>query len=214
MNKCSEGRLKVMAERVILHCDLNNFFASVSLLYNPTLYNLPVAVTGSQKERHGIVLAKNEIAKKFGAHISHFDWVNDFSKARNFSLEQSECDWNLVLDADEYLISGKRKDIEKFLDSNEAIGYVERIDYYKEEDGTISKSKTFIPRIMPKGVNYRGAIHEQVDSQFKGIQLPLVFDHDGYLQDGKGERNLEMLLEQYKEDITAFTLSCYPLCMQ
>ena len=43
-----------------------------------------------------------EIAKKFGAHISHFDWVNDFSAARNFSLEQSECDWNLVLDADEY----------------------------------------------------------------------------------------------------------------
>lgn len=141
-----------------------------------------------------------EIAKKFGAHISHFDWVNDFSKARNFSLEQSECDWNLVLDADEYLISGKRKDIEKFLETTEAIGYVERIDYYKEEDGTISKSKTFIPRIMPKGVKYRGAIHEQVDSQFKGIQLPLVFDHDGYLQDGKGERNLEILLEQYKED--------------
>ena len=53
---------------------------------------------------------------------------------------------------------------------------------------------------MPKGVKYRGAIHEQVDSQFKGIQLPLVFDHDGYLQDGKGERNLAILLEQYKED--------------
>ncbi len=55
-----------MADRVILHCDLNNFFASVSLLYNPTLKDLPVAVCGSKEERRGIVLAKNEIAKKFG----------------------------------------------------------------------------------------------------------------------------------------------------
>ena len=52
-------------ERIILHCDLNNFFASVSLLFNPTLYDMPVAVCGDTENRHGIVLAKNEIAKKF-----------------------------------------------------------------------------------------------------------------------------------------------------
>ncbi len=55
-----------MADRIILHCDLNNFFASVSLLYNPTLKNMPIAVCGDKENRHGIVLAKNEIAKKFG----------------------------------------------------------------------------------------------------------------------------------------------------
>ena len=55
-----------MKERIILHCDLNNFFASVSLLSNPTLYDLPVAVCGSVEERHGIVLAKNEEAKRYG----------------------------------------------------------------------------------------------------------------------------------------------------
>lgn len=141
-----------------------------------------------------------EIAKKYNAHISHFDWVNDFSKARNFALEQSNCDWNLVLDADEYLISGRRKDINAFLEKEDLLGYIERIDAYKEDDGEISKSKTSIPRILPKGVFYRGAIHEQVDSDFKGIILPLTFDHDGYLQDGKGERNLEILLEQLKDD--------------
>lgn len=54
-----------MAERIILHCDLNNFFASVSLLYNPTLADMPVAVCGDSENRHGIVLAKNELAKKF-----------------------------------------------------------------------------------------------------------------------------------------------------
>ena len=55
-----------MKERIILHCDLNNFFASVSLLFNPTLKGLPVAVCGDKENRHGIVLAKNELAKSFG----------------------------------------------------------------------------------------------------------------------------------------------------
>ena len=53
-------------KRIILHCDLNNFFASVSLLFNPTLSTFPVAVSGDKENRHGIILAKNEIAKKFG----------------------------------------------------------------------------------------------------------------------------------------------------
>lgn len=55
-----------MKDRIILHCDLNNFFASVSLLFNPTLVSLPVAVCGDKENRHGIVLAKNGIAKSFG----------------------------------------------------------------------------------------------------------------------------------------------------
>lgn len=55
-----------MKDRIILHCDLNNFFASVSLLFNPTLVSMPVAVCGDKENRHGIVLAKNEIAKSFG----------------------------------------------------------------------------------------------------------------------------------------------------
>ena len=53
-------------ERVILHCDLNNFFASVSLLFNPTLRSVPVALCGDKEQRHGIVLAKNEAAKRCG----------------------------------------------------------------------------------------------------------------------------------------------------
>ena len=55
-----------LKDRIILHCDFNNFFASVSLLHNPTLKEFPVAVCGDKESRHGIVLAKNEIAKKFG----------------------------------------------------------------------------------------------------------------------------------------------------
>ena len=52
-------------ERVILHSDLNSFYASVECLYRPEIRNKPVAVGGSQEERHGIILAKNDLAKKF-----------------------------------------------------------------------------------------------------------------------------------------------------
>jgi len=51
--------------RTILHIDLNNFYASVECLYRPELRDKPVAVCGSQDLRHGIVLAKNYIAKKY-----------------------------------------------------------------------------------------------------------------------------------------------------
>jgi DNA polymerase IV len=50
----------------ILHCDLNNFYASCECLIHPELKQKPVAVCGSQKERHGIVLAKNQVAKEYG----------------------------------------------------------------------------------------------------------------------------------------------------
>ena len=52
--------------RTILHCDLNNFYASVACLDDPSLKGKPVAVCGRKEERHGIVLAKNQIAKEFG----------------------------------------------------------------------------------------------------------------------------------------------------
>lgn len=52
--------------RTILHCDMNNFFASVECVKDSTLWGRPVAVCGSIEERHGIVLAKNEEAKKYG----------------------------------------------------------------------------------------------------------------------------------------------------
>lgn len=54
-----------MSERVILHCDCNSFFASVETVLNPEYKNVPMAVCGSQEDRHGIVLAKNELAKKY-----------------------------------------------------------------------------------------------------------------------------------------------------
>ena len=55
-----------MNDRVILHCDCNSFFASVETALNPAYRGVPMAVCGSVEERHGIVLAKNEEAKRYG----------------------------------------------------------------------------------------------------------------------------------------------------
>ena len=61
-------------DRVILHCDMNAFFASVELLSHPELANVPMAVCGNPENRHGIILAKNELAKKAGVVTAQTLW--------------------------------------------------------------------------------------------------------------------------------------------
>lgn len=60
--------------RTILHSDLNNFYASVECVYDPSLKKYPIAVCGSPDERHGIVLAKNMPAKTAGVHTGEAIW--------------------------------------------------------------------------------------------------------------------------------------------
>lgn len=60
--------------RTILHCDLNNFYASVECLYRPELRDRPVAVCGQKEKRHGIVLAKNMPAKRCGIRTGEAVW--------------------------------------------------------------------------------------------------------------------------------------------
>lgn len=62
-----------MARR-ILHVDFNCFFAAVECLHDPSIRSYPVAVTGDPERRHGIVLAKNELAKKFGVKTGEAIW--------------------------------------------------------------------------------------------------------------------------------------------
>ncbi len=63
-----------MSNRIILHSDLNNFYASVEEMKNPSLKGKPIAVVGSKEDRHGIVLAKNMLAKGFGVKTGEACW--------------------------------------------------------------------------------------------------------------------------------------------
>ena len=83
--------------RTILHIDMNNFYASVECLYRPEIRHLPVAVAGDPANRHGIILAKNMLAKKLGIKTGEAIWQAklkapklvtvppDFRKYLNFS---------------------------------------------------------------------------------------------------------------------------------
>ena len=61
-------------ERAILHSDLNSFYASVEMMLDPSLKGKAVAVCGSTENRHGIVLAKSELAKRAGVKTGMVNW--------------------------------------------------------------------------------------------------------------------------------------------
>ena len=61
-------------ERIIYHCDCNSFYCSVELLSHPELRRVPTAVCGDPKSRHGIILAKNEPAKRCGVRTAETIW--------------------------------------------------------------------------------------------------------------------------------------------
>lgn len=61
-------------DRTILHCDCNSFFASVECVFRPELKDVPMAVSGNPENRHGIILAKNELAKKAGVVTAETVW--------------------------------------------------------------------------------------------------------------------------------------------
>ncbi len=69
---CIKGKIDL--DRVILHCDCNCFFASVEAVLNPELNNYAFAVCGDPQSRHGIILAKNEKAKKYGVKTGEAIW--------------------------------------------------------------------------------------------------------------------------------------------
>lgn len=65
---------KMTTNRIILHCDMNAFFASVELLDHPELRTVPMAVCGDPRSRHGIILAKNDLAKSYGVTTAETLW--------------------------------------------------------------------------------------------------------------------------------------------
>jgi len=61
-------------DRTILHCDCNSYFASVECIDRPELKTVPMAVCGDPESRHGIILAKNELAKRYGIKTAETIW--------------------------------------------------------------------------------------------------------------------------------------------
>ena len=116
--------------------------------------NVYVTITGTNKNCE-------DVAKKYNAHISHFNWVNDFSKARNFNFSQVKDDYIFWLDADDVVEEGKqlKKIIEKLGADALVLDYWYDFDKYGEN--IVRHKKT---RVIPndKTWEWRGNIHEDL----------------------------------------------------
>lgn len=139
-----------------------------------------------------------EIATSFNAKIFDFKWIDDFSAARNYSLEQSTGDWNLVLDADEYIVNDCKDDIFRFIRNETAVGRVKRIDEFIQNSET-KYSNVYLSRLIPKNINYVGRVHEQIDTDLPRKNVNIEVFHDGYVYNNKTGRNLGILLMELEE---------------
>lgn len=147
----------------------------------------------------GSIDATKAIAAAYGAKVYDYQWNHNFSDARNFALELATSDWNLVLDADEYLSTDSSMEIRHFINShNNSIGRIKRIDKFIDKEGD-SYAQTFISRLFPKDVRYKGKIHEQIESSLPRVKLSVEVQHDGYYNQTRSERNIPLLLLEMED---------------
>jgi tetratricopeptide (TPR) repeat protein len=143
--------------------------------------------------------ATPDLARACGAQVHHLDWPDDFSAARNRALDLANADWNLVIDADEWLMSGG-EGLRDWCAAGERLGRLCIHNAFDgEAGGPTSHARSWLTRLLPRGVRYVGRIHEQPVSDLPRERIELHLGHDGYLDaqmGGKRERNLPLLLRE------------------
>ncbi len=164
----------------------------------PLVDTMIVVDTGSQD-------ATVAVARDLGAEVMQFAWCDDFAAARNFALDQSPADWNLVLDADEW-IDGDAGALRAALQSPDDFIGVLPVDSQFDLADQLSTSTSWIPRLLPRGVRYTGRIHEQPESPLPRRRLACTVLHDGYRQatlarkKGRNRKLLQQMLAQQPDD--------------
>lgn len=151
-----------------------------------------------------------EIAKKYTDHVFFFEWINDFSAARNYSIRCASNDWILVLDCDEYVEEVNPEGFDAMTRQYpDAVGMLSRKNHY-EMNKTDSVYRDDVERFFHRDLfHYEAIIHEQVcpvrGGSFERVAIPLTVDHCGYngsFEDlcTKARRNNELLLEMLKKN--------------
>ncbi len=161
-------------------------------------------------------------AEKYGAQIYHFQWQNDFSKARNYALSKAAGDWIIFLDADEYYdcsvsIRNYLQVLEKECPDKDAV-LIPLYDAYQPQNPPLHVVRIFRNR---PDIRYRGTIHEQLFKERGKMQYviadKMVFMHTGYHprnMEKKSKRNLQLLLAEVerngeRDDYYYYIAECY-----
>ena len=133
-----------MNDRIVLHSDLNNFYASVERRLNPELNGVPLAVCGSKEERHGIVLAKSEEAKKRGVKTGDTIWQAK-RKCPGITIVPPHFDQYMKFSRKVKAIYARYTDLiegygidECWLDITKFLAVFPKYDGVKEEDGYLT----------------------------------------------------------------------------
>lgn len=124
-----------------------------------------------------------EIARRFGATVSHFCWVDDFAAARNESLKQAQGDWIFWMDADDRLAPLELARIKTALASNQADGYFCRV-VSRGENSVLAADHLRLFRNQ-RGVVFERPLHEEPTSSAlrQGLRLTqtnITIEHTGY----------------------------------
>ena len=145
--------------------------------------------------------ATPQIAAAAGAQVHAFAWCDDFAAARNAALAHSDADWNLILDADEWIEGLAEALSPAVLAASPASPFLGQVQVASQiaQDGGAGLARSWIARVLPRGVTYAGRIHEQPVSRLPGRRLDLRIGHDGYLPDAlarKADRNGALLARE------------------
>jgi len=155
-----------------------------------------------------------KIAEEFGAKIFHFDWINDFSAARNYALSKSKGDWILYLDADERLSGKSIEELKKLTHNYNSAGFYCSVKSAGNSSGSSSMMKyTRLFKNIP-GLKFSGKVHEQIEDSLieKGCRLidsNIEIIHLGYDVEQekiieKAKRNLNLLLSEFESHPTGY----------
>ena len=154
-----------------------------------------------------------EIAEKYADKVIDFEWINDFSAAKNFCASHASNNWILSLDCDEYMESVDLRILRVLLQQKpKQVGVIRMKNIQLRENGELGYSVDNLPRLYNRNYYiFEKPIHEQLvpkknDSEIlEGFLMPMEVIHHGYAIDGeamvkKQERNLEILYEGIKQE--------------
>lgn len=147
----------------------------------------------------GSIDATAEIARAAGAQVHRFDWIDDFSAARNHALALADADWSLVLDADEWVHDGGEALAALRDAAPDFVGQL-RVDSEFDSTDGVAVAPSWLARLVPRGQRFVGRIHEQVEPGFARKRLAVRIGHDGYrdirlpAKHGRNERLLTLAL--------------------
>jgi glycosyltransferase involved in cell wall biosynthesis len=146
-----------------------------------------------------------EIARRFGAKLYDFQWIDDFSAARNESLRYASQPWILHLDADEYLDKSTIAAFSKIQEKQANWGYLVTVRNLHTADDIAGSSDDKQIRLFRchEKIRFQGIVHEQIGPAIYELggsigELPLRIIHTGYQADPaeKAARNLPLLIKE------------------